>query len=186
KTGSEIVVSFSTLDEGQPSVAMDGQGNFVVAWRQTQTSGDTNVVARRFNSAGQVVGSVVPVGVGTFKEHDPSVGMDNLGNFIVAYTRDTNNNNPDVFAKKFNSSNQNTVVVNVDTDPNIADHAKIAVTPDGRFDITYEHAFDAKDHNIELKQFTPAGGFVWLREMANSTTQETSPAVSIDNNGNAV
>jgi hypothetical protein len=186
KTGSEIVVSFSALDEGQPSVAMDSQGNFVVAWRQTQTNGDTNVVARRFNSAGQVVGSVVPVGVGTFKEHDPSVGMDNLGNFIVAYTRDTNNNNPDVFAKKYNSSNVLTNVVSVDTDPNIADHAKIAVTPEGRFDIAYEHAFDPIDHNIELKQFTASGAFAWLREMANSTTDETHPAVSVDNSGNAV
>src|SRR5436305_142931 len=34
KTGPEIVVSASGLDEGSPAVAMDGQGRFTVSWVQ--------------------------------------------------------------------------------------------------------------------------------------------------------
>ncbi len=186
KTGPEIIVSGSLLDDSQPAVAMDNRGGFVVTWRQRQSNGDTNVLARRFNSLGSAVGAVVQVGVGTFKEHDPSVAMDSRGNFIVAYTRDTNNNNPDVFAKKYNSSNQLTNVVNVDTDPNIADHAKVAMTPEGRFDIAYEHAFSPGFNDIILKQFTASGALSWTREVANSQSDETAPSVSMDNSGKAV
>jgi hypothetical protein len=186
KAGPEILVSGNPLDEAQPAVAMDSLGDFVVAWRQTLSSGDTNVLARRFNSAGQSVGAVVPVGVGTFKERDPSVAMDGPGNFVVAYTRVTNNNNPDVFAKRYNTANQLTTVVNVDTDPNIAEVPSIAMTPDGRFDVAYEYAFSPGSHDIILKQFSASGALSWTREVANSQPDETAPSVSIDNAGNAV
>src|SRR3954470_17812562 len=44
RLGPEIVVSFSSLDEDQPHVAMDSRGGFVVSWTQT-VGNDTNVVA---------------------------------------------------------------------------------------------------------------------------------------------
>src|SRR5262249_43099118 len=61
KQGPEIIVAGSSRDDDQPSVAMDQQGNFVVAWRQAQPGGDTNVVAQRFNSSGVPVGGNVQV-----------------------------------------------------------------------------------------------------------------------------
>ena len=96
KTGPEIVVNAGGIDDTQPAVAMDAHGDFVVTWMQSEGNGDTNVLAQRFNANGLTAGAVVGVGVGTFKEHNPSVAMDARGDFIVSYTRDTNNNNPDV------------------------------------------------------------------------------------------
>ena len=75
KVGPEIVVSFSSLDENSPAVAMDSHGNFVVSWTQIQPGGDTNVVAQRFSSAGSRQGALIPVGAGTFREHDSDVAM---------------------------------------------------------------------------------------------------------------
>src|SRR3954466_15766516 len=49
--GSEIVVSFSRLDESHPRVAIDDQGRFEVAWTQ-QSGSDSNVVAQRFDANG--------------------------------------------------------------------------------------------------------------------------------------
>src|SRR3954468_2866780 len=43
RRGSEVVISSSGLDEGDAAVAMDANGNFTVAWRQTLSGGDTNV-----------------------------------------------------------------------------------------------------------------------------------------------
>jgi hypothetical protein len=186
KVGSEIIVTDTTLDEDQPSVAMDGSGNFVVSWRVTLASGDTNVLAQRFNASGTKVGAVVQVGVGTFKESSPSVGMDNLGNFVVVYTRDTNNNNPDIFAKKYNSANQLTNVINVDVTSDNDDSAKVAMTPDGRFDVVYEDILSPQISYIILKQFSATGGLNWTGEPANSNINEVSPSISIDNSGNAV
>ena len=63
KVGPEIVVSNSSLNDTEPAVAMDSQGDFVVSWTQTQLNGDTNVLARKFDSAGNPQGAIVPVGV---------------------------------------------------------------------------------------------------------------------------
>jgi hypothetical protein len=186
KTGSEIVVSASGLDEGQPAAAMDSHGNFVVTWMQTLTSGDTNVVAERFNSAGVQQGPIVQVGVGTFKEHDPSVAMDAVGNFTVAYTRNTNNNNPDIFAKQYNSTGQLLNVISVATSPTAEDNCSIAMAPDGRFDVAWETTFSVNDHDIYLKQYSPTGTLLTTQTINNDTANETLPSVSMDNSGNAV
>jgi hypothetical protein len=46
--------------------------------------GDTNVVARRYDSSGNPVGDVSALGAGTFQETDPDVAMDLSGNFVIA------------------------------------------------------------------------------------------------------
>ena len=133
------------LQQPRRGLALRRDGNareFEVAWVQTEPGGDTNVVAQRFNSAGAKVGAVVQVGAGTFKEHNPSVAMDAHGDFVVAYTRDTNysnDNTPDVFAKLYNPSDQLLNVVSVAVTASADDRASVAMTPDGRFDVAWEH-----------------------------------------------
>ena len=184
--GSEIVISFSGLDEGSPAAAMDSRGNFVVTWTQTQPGGDTNVVARRFNSDGVAQGGIVQVGVGTFREHDPDVAMDALGNFAVSYTRDTNNNNPDVFVKRYNASDQLLSVISVATSSKAETHSSIAMTPDGRFDVAYQLAFSSSDDDIFVQRYSAGGGLFGTHAVATSGQNERNPSVSIDNFGNAV
>jgi hypothetical protein len=186
KLGPEIVVSFSSLDEGSPAVAMDAQGNFEVTWVQTQVGGDTNVLARRFNSNGAAVGAIVQVGVGTFKETDPDVAIDDRGDFVVSYTRNTNNNNPDIFAKLYNSSDQLLNVVSVATTARAETHSSVAMTPDGRFDVAWEEAFSTPDHDIKLNRYSASGGLLGSDAIALSTAFEDSPSVSVDNFDNAV
>jgi hypothetical protein len=186
KLGPEIVVSFSGLDEDSPAVAMDSRGDFVVTWRQIQNGGDTNVVARRFNSAGAPVGDVVQVGAGTFKEHDPDVAMDSAGNFVVAYVRDTNNNNPDVFAKRYNVNNQLLTVVSVATTPKAETHPSIAMAPDGRFDVAWEDAFSSTDRDIRLNRYGASGNLLGSNIISFSSSDDSSPSVAMDNSANAV
>jgi hypothetical protein len=186
KIGPEIVVSAGTKDEDSPSVAMDSHGDFVVAWREVEASGDTNVLAQRFNFAGTRIGGIVPVGVGTFREHNPSVAMDARGDFVVAYTRDTNNNNPDVFAKLYNVNNQLRAVDNVAITTLSEDHASVAMTPDGRFDVAWEVAISASDHIIALNQYDASGNLLDTRGIAENNDFNAEPSVSVDNSGNAV
>src|SRR5262249_30579386 len=141
KLGAEIVVSFSTLDETTPKVAMDRNGAFVVTWMQALPGGDTNVVAQRFDANGNKVGALVQVGAGTFQETSPDVAVDDLGDFVVSYTRNTNNNNPDIFAKRYNAANQLLNVEDVATSAKAETFSSVAMTPDGRFDVAYEQAF---------------------------------------------
>lgn len=126
KAGPEIYVAIKvSVSEDQPAVAMDAQGNFVVAWREHEPNGNTDVLAQKFNASGQAITGVIPVGVGTFYQHEPSVAMAANGNFVVAYTRDTNDNNPDVFAKAYNASGQLLTVITVAASPLAESNPKV-------------------------------------------------------------
>ena len=187
RLGTELVVAGSSLDDRDPAVAMGRDGSFVVTWTQTQTNGDTNVLAQRFNASGVRQGGVVPVGVGTFKEHDPSVAEDNAGNFVVAYTRDTNNNNPDVFAKRYNASGQLLSVTSVATSARAEGHASVAVNPrTGAFDVAYQLAFSATDDDIDLGRFSASGADLGTRAIAVSGAREQAPSLAMDSSGRAV
>src|SRR5262249_21192030 len=84
KLGPEIVVSFSGLDEDHAKVAMDGAGRFEVTWTQSLSNGDSNVVAQRFDSNGNAVGGVIPVGLSSFREYDPDIATDLAGDFVIS------------------------------------------------------------------------------------------------------
>ena len=186
KVGPEIAVSLSTLDENSPAVAMDSHGNFVVSWTQIQPSGDTNVVAQRFSSAGSRQGALIQVGAGTFKEHDSDVAMSAGGSFTVAYVRDTNNNNPDVFAKQYDAFGKLLNVVNVAITSRAETSPSIAMTPDGRFDVAWEDAFSTNDHDIRMNTYAANGILTNTFAIAVESTFDFLPSVAVDNNGNSV
>ena len=185
KVGPEIAVSLSTLDENSPAVAMDSHGNFVVSWTQIQPSGDTNVVAQRFSSAGSRQGALIQVGAGTFKEHDSDVAMSAGGSFTVAYVRDTKNN-PDVFAKQYDAFGNLLNVVNVATTSRAETSPSIAMTPDGRFDVAWEDTFSTNDHDIRMNTYTSNGVLTNTFALAVGTTDEYAPSIAVDNYGNSV
>ena len=185
KLGPEIAVSLSGFDEDQPKAAMDSAGNFVVSWTQT-VGNDTNVVARRFNSSGNPVGDVVQVGSGTFREFDSDVAVDDRGDFVVSYTRNTNNNNPDVFAKRYDGANLLLNVEDVAISAKAEGHSSVAMSPDGRFVVAWEQTFSATDHDVLLSRYTSAGSLIGVAPVALSGAVEDLPSVSVDNGGNAV
>jgi hypothetical protein len=186
KTGPEIVVTNTPFNERTPAVGMDKNGDFVVSWVQDLSNGDSNVLAQRFNPSGNPVGSHVGVGVGTFREHDPSVAMDDRGEFIVAYTRDTNNNHPDVFAKRYDANNNLLTTTSLAISGLTEDDPSVAMSPDGRFDVAFEAAFTVNNHDIIVNQYAASGASVSSHVVADTPSTETVPSVSIDNAGNAV
>jgi len=166
---------------------MDDRGGFVVTWVQRLTNGDTNVVARPFDPNGNPVGDVVQVGVGTFHETDPDVATDALGNFVVSYTRDTNNNNPDIFAKQFRFDTGGLVrVLNVATTSKAENRSSIAVGPFGEIDVAYQLKFSSSDDDILLARFSAAGAPLGTLSIATSTAREQAPSLATDGSGNAV
>jgi hypothetical protein len=83
--GGPILVAGGADGHYAPSVAMDGVGNFVVAY--TSASSHLDVYARRFNAKGTPVGALISVGAYTTQdEFAPSVAMNASGQFVVAYT----------------------------------------------------------------------------------------------------
>jgi len=104
--GPEFRVNTTTADlQAYPSVAMDTDGDFVVAWRSGFSSPD--VYAQRFNSLGVAQGSEFRVNTYTGGSQErASVGMDADGNFVVAWDSSFNSNSDhyDVWAQRYDSS----------------------------------------------------------------------------------
>ena len=144
----------------QPSVAMDAHGDFVVSWTEFFPNGHTDILAQKFNATGATVGGVVPVAVGTFAQTNSSVGMDANGDFVVSYTRDTNNNNPDIFAKLYNTNDQLLNVVTVAGTPHAEDLSSVAMTPDGRFDVAYQDQVSSTDIEVMAARYTASGSLI--------------------------
>ena len=186
KTGPEIVVTNTPFNEINPAVGMDKNGDFVVSWLEDLTNGDTNVLAQRFDPLGNRVGGPVGVGVGTFAEHDPSIAMDDRGEFVVAYTRDTNNNHPDVFAKRYDANNNLLGVTSLAISGLVEDNASVAMAPDGRFDVAFEVGATVNNHDILVNRYSSSGSLLSSQVAANTPVTETVPNISMDNDGNAV
>jgi hypothetical protein len=86
--GPEFLVnSYTIKNQEYPSVAMDGDGDFVVAWQSfTQDGSDHGVYAQRYDSNGNPQGSEFRVNTHTIgNQLYPSVAIDTDGDFVVAW-----------------------------------------------------------------------------------------------------
>lgn len=88
RLGTEIPVNTRTTDnQGWPVVAMDSDGDFIVAWDNTwQVDSISDVYAQRFDSAGLRRGGEFRVNTFTGdNQRIPDVAMDADGDFVIAW-----------------------------------------------------------------------------------------------------
>ena len=86
--GSEFRVNTTTAsNQSAPSVAVDADGDFVVAWVSSGQDGSGfGVYAQRYNASGAAVGSEFRVNTYTASTQSaPSVAVDADGDFVVAW-----------------------------------------------------------------------------------------------------
>ena len=87
-TGEIQVNTYSTGDQGAPSVAVDGDGDFVVVWESESDAyvSVPSILAQRFDSAGAPVGSEFRVSLNTLENNlDAAVAMGEGGDFVVVW-----------------------------------------------------------------------------------------------------
>jgi hypothetical protein len=121
--GNEFHVNTYTASfQGGPSVAMDADGDFVIAWRSDGQDGSSyGVYAKRYTAAGQELAPSAPLAgaggalanefrVNTFTENfqgGPSVAMDADGDFVIAWTSDRQDSSGfGVCAKRYTAAGQ--------------------------------------------------------------------------------
>src|SRR5262249_3511343 len=89
--GGEFEVnSYTTGDQGEPSVGADGAGNFVVVWDSGFQDGSyLGVFGRRYDASGVPLGGEFQVNTYTTGRQGPAaVAVDGAGNFVVVWTSD--------------------------------------------------------------------------------------------------
>lgn len=163
--GGEFQVNtFTTNAQRYPKVAMDADGDFVVAWQsQNQDGSGYGVYARRFTKTGASAGGEFRVNQTTTNwQQDPSVSMDGAGNFTVAWTtfgQDESANG--IYARSFRADGSDVVLPNTST-------------PVGEFLVNSETLGDQTQPSIAVD---PNGHFVVSWTGTDDTFTGTSPGV---------
>ena len=191
KIGGELVINNSsgTLD-GQPAVAMDSFGDFVVTWTRSFSGGDKDVLAARFNSSGTNragANRTISVASSSKPEYEPKVAVNSGGDFVVSYTLDFTASDQDVVAKMYRDSGSFVRTIDVASSGSEDERrSSVSRAPDGRFAIAYQTDLSSSDSDIKLKRYSSSGTLVNTHSIAVDTTRERNPSVAMDQNGNSV
>jgi hypothetical protein len=190
--GGELVVN--TTSEGWQmygAVAMDADGDSVVAWSGNGPGDDRGVFARRYDAAGTPQGGEVRVNATTSGGQGvPSVAMDALGNFVVAWSGSGPGDDSGIFAQRFDAAGApeggeirvNTTTANVQWFPSVAMDA------DGDFVVAWYGDSPDDDTDIFVQRFDAAGTALGGEVRVNATTagSQTGPSVAMDSDGDFV
>jgi hypothetical protein len=188
------VNSVATGKQRYPDVAMDDQGNFVVVWEDDQDdNGYYQIYARGFTANGtERFADKAVNSVAAGQQYQPAIGMDAVGNFVVAWEDDQDGNNSfQILARGFTATGAqriadftvNTVSAGQQLNP------AVALDASGDFIVAWE---DDQDNNnyfqIYTRGFTSIGAqrFAQLQVNTNAAGQHAKPQVAMDANGASV
>jgi hypothetical protein len=183
KVGSEIVVFSSVFNEVSPAVAIDDLGDFAVTWIEVENSNANILETREFDFNGNPMTARIDVTGGVV--YDPDIAMDQTGNFVVTYSDQLLSGDTNVYAARYASGGKLLGNMAVSATSLYETHARIAMTPDGRFDVTYELG-DSNDHDIYLRRFAANGTLLGSEPITLSPDYDETPAISVDNSSNGV
>jgi hypothetical protein len=196
KVGAEFRVnSYTTSNQGAPSIATDGAGNFVVVWRssgQGESTLNENVFGQRFNSGGSKVGPEFRVNTyTTSRQTNPSIAADRTGGFVVVWTGYLQDgSNASIFGQRFDVSGAKVgpeFPVNTYT-PFSQYFPAVASASGGTFVVAWESGQDGGGYGIFGQRFDATGAKIGGEFQVNTytTSHQTRAAVTLDGAGNFV
>ncbi len=188
KVGAEFPVNtYTTGTQGEPAVAIDGAGDFVVVWSSAGQDGSGyGVFAQRFAGDGAKSGSEIAVNTyTTFDQHEPAVAMDAAGNFVVVWSSSGQDGDAEgVFGQRFDAAGARRGVefpVNTHT---ASDETLPAIASDrhGNFVVAWaDHNIDGSSYGVVLRQFHADGDNFGDEQIVDAFTEnsQTSPAIAM-------
>ncbi len=192
--GEFRVNTFTAGAQDTPAIAMDGNGDFVVAWASSGQDGSNyGVYAQRYNATGVAQGTEFLVNTFTTGVQDaPSVAMDSAGDFVVAWESfGQDGGGYGIYAQRYNANGTTSggeFRVNTFTTGNQGSPA-IAMDPNGDFVISWESlGQDGDSFGIFAQRFNSFGASLGSEFQANAFTTgpQSFPAVAMDSTGDFV
>ncbi|MDH3792283.1 MAG: FG-GAP-like repeat-containing protein, partial [Rhodospirillales bacterium] len=192
--GSEFLVnSFTTNNQNWSAIAMDADGDFVVAWESRDQDGSLyGIFAQRFDAAGVAQGSEVQVNTfSTSAQRLPAVAMDTDGDFVVAWTSyEQDGSDWGVFAQRYDAAGVaqgpefqvNTFTTGTQWFP------AVAMDADGDFVVAWEGYGSGEANGIFAQRYDAAGAAQGPEFQVNTFTafDQAFPAVAMDADGDFV
>ncbi|MBI1347631.1 hypothetical protein GC163_15225 [bacterium] len=158
--GSEFQVNtFTTSNQLHSRVAMDADGEFVIAWDSSSQDGSGGgVYAQRYNAAGIAQGNEFQVHTFTSSnQYYPSMAMDANGDFVIVWLSNTQDGSGyGVYAQRYNSqgiAQDSEFRVNTRT-TNQQSFPSVAMDADGDFVITWQSlGQDGSNYGIYAQRY---------------------------------
>jgi hypothetical protein len=193
--GAEFLVNAHTTNfQTYPAVAMDGDGDFVIAWMSNNQEGlGYGIFAQRFNAAGTPQASEFQVNsYTTDAQGSPALAADSDGDLVVVWESfGQDGSGAGVFARRFDSAGApqaSEFQVNSFT-AGAQRRAAVGRDSDGDFVVAWQ-SFDQDDFNygIFARRFDSAGSPQAGEFQVNSQTvdEQRQPGLALDSDGDFV
>lgn len=188
--GEEFLVNLTTVgDQVYSTIAMDADGDFVVAWQNPDGDG-SGVFARRFDSNGDSSGELAVSATTAGDQVVPSVAMDADGDFVVAWSG-VGNEGWDVLARRYDGAaapQGDPFVVNATTAGDQG-YASVAADPLGSFVVVWSSlGQDGDGWGVFGQRYNAQGDAQGGEFQVNTHTiaNQAYPTVSLDGGANFV
>lgn len=215
--GNEFIVNQDTVEhpfsedqdtrqtdgDARSSVAVNGNGDYVVVWSSVDQSGNRDLMMRMYDFSGRALSDQAEVSQSGSEDHSGgTVAMDADGNFVVVWTARDGANELDVFARRYDSLGNalgSEFRVTDDFSATMADdfdfgdqkNPSVAMNSNGEFVITWDGSRALSgggtvSQDIYLRKFA-ADGTADDIVVVNSGTvgDEFSPSVVLNDSGDA-
>jgi Ca2+-binding RTX toxin-like protein len=144
RIGGEFQVNtFTNSRQNNASIAIDADGDFVIAWQSFGQDGDSyGIYAQLYNAAGVKIGSEFRVNTTTnSNQNAPSIAIDADGDFVIAWeSRGQDGSGDGVYAQRYNAAGiriGGEFQVNTFTN-DFQDNASIALDRNGNLVVAWE------------------------------------------------
>lgn len=192
--GTEFRVNTLNVgDQSNPAIASDSAGDFIVAWQSAGQDGSgLGVSAQRYDAGGAAEGGEFQVnGYTVGDQSNPSVAMDPLGHFVVAWqSAGQDGSGEGVYARRYDASGLPLADEFQVNDFTVGDQSNpsVAMSASGRFDIAWQSAGqDGSGVGILARSYSPGGTpDDEFRANVYTTGDQSRPSVSDDAAGDPV
>lgn len=173
-------------------LAMDGEGNFFVAWEADSDEDDLfQIRGKAYNSDGTVRIDRFQLNFSSaFQQRDPTIAVDESGRFLAAWEDDNNNNGLfQIHARAFDAAGLERIpefTVNVNAAGQQID-PEVAMDPSGNFVVVWAHDGNLDDNfEVEGRGFNADGTQLFAQIVVNGSQSklQSNPAIAMDVGGN--
>lgn len=190
--GGEFRINTTTnMDQRNPSVAIDADGNFLVVWRSEGQGGGggANIYGQRYAQDGTKVGGEFPVSTLSGYSDYPRIAMNNTGDFVVVWRVFFSTGVFDVYCQKFNAAGMpqgdefqlESVTGGNEFSPDIA------IDSAGNFTVVWATGVGEDDYEIWLESFNqdavPMNGPI---NVVSDLEDTGPPFIAMNSQGNGV
>ncbi|MFO0959574.1 MAG: hypothetical protein U0800_19420 [Isosphaeraceae bacterium] len=178
-----LIVGGTARPESDPSAAIDGVGNFVVSYTRVSTPGNQDILARRYDSAGVILGDVFVSSLAGSNETRSSASRSSDGRFVIAYQVDTPGLSSDIRMRLYTAAGGYAGVYAVAATGDAERSPSVSLNDSGNGVVAYQR-ITGRNSNIRARRFTFAAGMGGEINVRSTSAGETAPKVAIQRSGN--